>query len=167
MATWQFDIHALPSAAVASFYRSTPLTIPRADFDSQEWWKGAATPANLRADLLKLLPQLKSWSSDIEQWGHEDGNRIDVRRENGTIADIFIRVDVRNLSHVFLVNLLELARRNDWLLRTQDERVLRPSLTRLMSAIHKSDAFRFVEDPRAFLDALEKARQSEPDDEAT
>lgn len=167
MATWQFDLHALPSGAVARIYPSTPLMIPRADMDSQVWWKGVATPVNLRTDLAKLLPPLKSWNSNLEQWGHEDGNRVDVMWDSGAIADVFVRVDVRNLSHVFLVKLLELARKNDWLLRTQDERVFRPSLTRLLSAIHKSDAFRFVEDPRAFLDALEKARQSEPDDGTT
>jgi hypothetical protein len=87
--------------------------------------------------------------------------------DDSAIADIFIRVDVRSLSQVFLVNLLELARKNDWLLRTQDERVFRPSLSRLLAAIHKSDAFRFVEDPRAFLDALERARQGEPEDDPT
>lgn len=161
MATWQFDIHALPSAAVARVYGSTPLTISRADFDVQEWWKDVPAPKSFRADLAKLLPPLKSWNSNLEQWGHDDGNRIDVMWSDGAIADIFIRVDVRNLSHVFLVNLLDLVRKNHWLLRTQDERVFPPSLSKLLSSIGKSDAFRFVEDPRAFLDALESARQSE------
>lgn len=141
--------------------------ISRADLDSQEWWKDVAAPTNLRTDLATLLPPLKSWNSNLEQWGHEDGNRIDVMWDNGAITDIFIRVDVRNLSHVFLVNLLELVRKNDWLLRSQDERVFRPSLTKLLTAIHKSHAFRFVEDPRAFLEELEKARQNEPDDGTT
>jgi len=124
-------------------------------------------PVHFRADFARLLPPLKSWSQNLEQWGHEDGNRIDVTWDNETISDVFIRVDVRNLSQVFLVGLLDLARKNAWLLRAQDGRVLRPSLTKLLSAIYKSDTFRFVDDPRAFLEALEKARRSDPDDAAT
>lgn len=167
MATWQFDFHLLPSAAVSDFYRGTPLTIPHADFDNHAWWKGVATPPNLRADLGKLLPSLRSWSPSLEQWGLEEGNRIDVMWDSGAIVNFFVRIDVRDVSHVFLVKLLELIRKNDWLMRTQDERMLRPSLTRLLSAIHKSDSFRFVEDPRAFVEALEKARHSEHDNGMT
>src|SRR5690348_7117694 len=135
MATWQFDFHMLPAKVVSSFYQSTPLTIPRADFESQEWCKDIAAPANLRDGLTKFLSPLRSWSSNVERWGCEEGNRIDITWDNGAIAAILARVDVRNLSHVFLVHVLELARKNDWLLRTQDGRVFRSSLTRLLSAI--------------------------------
>lgn len=167
MATWQFDMHALPSASAARIYGCTPLRIPRADMDDQAWWHGVASPLHLRADLARLLPSLKSWTSGIEQWGYEDGNRIDVVWDGEAITDFFIRLDVRDLSRVFLVNLMEFLRRENWLLRTQDEQVFRPSLTRLLSAIHKSDVFRFVQDPLAFLKALEDARQTESDDQTT
>lgn len=165
MATWQFDLHLLPAVVISDLYRGIPLAIPRADFDSRKWWPGTAAPTNLGAELNKLLPPLTSWNSSLEQWGDEDGNRIDVLWDNRSIVDIFIRID--SISHVFLVGLLEVTRTHDWLLRTQDGRVLRPFMSKLLSAIPRSDAFRFVEDPRAFFEALEKANLNEPDGGAT
>lgn len=66
---------------------------------------------------------------------------------------------------MFIANVLALARRHGWLLRTEDGRILQPAFAQLLSAIHGSNAFRFVEDPRGFLEALGKAQESEPTDE--
>jgi len=72
-----------------------------------------------------------------------------------------VRVDVRRYSTVFLIGLLNIARKNGWVLRTFDGSVLRPSLTALAEVIRQSKAFRFVDDPHAFLTALADAARGE------
>ena len=161
MATWQFDIHALPSIAVERLCVGTPMSISPGDFNNSEWWAGIQIPTNFRDDFGKLLPRMSSWSLQLEQWGYEDGNRIDVVWEGAEIVEVFVRLDVRALSSVFLVGTLELARKNRWAFRASNGIVFRPSMARLLAEIHKSDAFRFIEDPCAFLSELEQARRIE------
>src|SRR6266446_3536837 len=116
VATWQFDFHVLPGAAVASMYGAVPLRIPRSDFDSGKWWDSTITPTSLETDIATLLPSLESWSKDLHQWGQDDGNRVDVMWQSGSVASILVRVDVRRYSPVFLIGFLDIARKHGWVL---------------------------------------------------
>jgi hypothetical protein len=88
-------------------------------------------------------------------------------KDNGNVSSVFVRVDVRNVSETFIARVLEIARKNGWLLRTDDERVFQPSFAKLLSAIHASAAFRFVENPQRFIEALSKAQESDTDPDAS
>lgn len=158
MATWQFDLHLVPASTVAMAFKVTPITITQYQFDDVNWWRGVALSNETKSAFSKLLPPATSWSSDIETWGDEEGNRVDFLFDNSELADIFVRIDVRNVSFAFVIGLIQLARENDWLFLTQDRHFLRPFFDELMGAIKRSDSFRFVENPEHFLRTLEKMR---------
>lgn len=164
MATWQFDLHLLPSRAVTATHGGVPLTIFREDFDKGDWWRDVTITPNIKAQLAKLLRPASSWSPRIEVWGIEDGDRIDVVGESGHVEDILVRVDVRDLSYKFLMEMTKVARENDWLILTQDNHVLRPSVKEVLRAIHRSDSFRFVRDPAAFLEKLARSTGGDLDE---
>jgi len=161
MATWQYDFHLLPSEGVVRRYRTIPVVISQSDFDQEQWWDGSPPPNEFESEISQLLPPLPSWSSDLKQWGFDDGNRIDICRNKGMFSSIYVRVDVRDVSLVFIATLMDMARRNGCLLRTQEGRVIPPSFAIVLSAIRGSKAFRFVQDPQAFLDALARANESD------
>ena len=161
MATWQYDFHLLPSAGVVSSYQTIPVVISQSDFDQEQWWERSPPPKEFESEISKLLPPLPTWNSDLKKWGFDDGNRIDTWRNKGTLSSIYVRVDVREVSLVFIATLMDMARRNGCLLRTQEGRVIPPSVAIVLSAIRGSKAFRFVQDPQAFLDALAKANESD------
>jgi hypothetical protein len=163
MATWQFDVHLLPRAEIITRYRAVPILISKAELDRGDWWKSVSTMECLESDLSRLLPRLDTWSDQIERWGSEDGNRIEVIREGDTICDVWLRFDVRGSSYAYLSCVVQVARRHDCMLRTEDGKVLRPSVSRLLTEIQGSSAFRFVENPALFLKALEAAREGESD----
>jgi hypothetical protein len=162
MAVWQFDGHLLPEETIRRRYGSRPVAISSADIDAGGWWKGIRVPADLAERLLSILPQGSSWSSSIQTWGQEDGDRIDLVWDNDELADIFLRVDVRRISYELLDKVLRLAQANRWVLWI-DGHVLRPSLGQLLRAIQRSDAFRFVQDPKDFLLALDRVERDAPD----
>ena len=59
-------------------------------------------PAN-RARLSALLPARRPWAPELEMWGEEDGNRIDVwtaPRTEG--AEALLRIDMRNYDSAWL-----------------------------------------------------------------
>lgn len=158
MAIWQFDMHLLPEEAIRRRYGSIPVAIAPADIDAGGWWKDALPPGNFTESLSKLLPQAVSWSSSINTWGYEDGNRIDLVWDDDQLMDVFVRIDVRQISYDLVEKLLRLARINRWVPWVNGQ-VLRPSLGHILRAIRYSDAFKFVQDPEAFLIALDKEEQ--------
>jgi hypothetical protein len=163
VATWQFDVHLLSASEVLTLYGAIPPTIPRADFDSQVWWSGVDAPTSLRREIAKLLPPAPSWRKGLDIWGLNDGDRIDISWVGDQLSSITVRIDIRQISHVFLIGLMQIARKNEWVLRMSDGSVLQPSLAAILTAIHRSDAFRFVGDPHAFLAALNTASADNED----
>jgi len=161
MAVWQFDFHLLPTEGILRRYKVMPIAIPGADFDQGELIIGFPTLRELEIEFSKILPPLQSWSEQLKQWGHDDGNRIDDSYEESGISSIFVRVDVRSISHLFVVAVLDMARQHALRLRTPDGRLFQPSYARLLSAIQTSDSFRFVQDPHVFFDALGRAKADE------
>jgi hypothetical protein len=155
----------LPLQSVLRRYGAMPVVVSDSDLDEERWWSGLPSAASLEVEFSKVLPPAQSWSSNLKLWGTDDRNRIDLWSNDGTaVAEIDVRIDVRNISQVFLANVLTIARQKDWLIRTEEGRVSPPSFSKLLTSIQASSAFRFVEDPKAFLEALGKARENEKDD---
>ena len=154
MATWQFDFHLIPASSVEARFRAVPVTIPAEEYDRVDWWEGIDLLHDIEADLSNLLPCGRSWDSARETWGAEDGNRFDVLRDRHRIAEVYGRLDMRGLSLPFLNRVVEIARRRDLLIVTEDRHVLRPSMKELLAAIHRSRSFDFVTDPEGFLRQL-------------
>jgi len=163
MALWQFDLHCLPSVAVVERLGQIPLTMKRGDFDNVTWWRCVAQPADIASQFDRFLPRMSSWSPKITTWGEEDGNRIDLVTSGLGIKDIFVRIDVRNLDYKFLLALIRCTDANKWVFLTQESYVLGPSLSKLLSAIRRSDSFRFVTDPDEFLRKLKASGDSDYD----
>lgn len=159
MATWQFDLHCLPSDALRRYYEEFPSAITREEFEQRDWWEAVTVPHDLKDQLSTLLPSTESWSEYIQKWGEEDGNRIDLVYQNEHVADLFVRVDVRNISYVFLSGLIKLVQRNGWLMVTERGDLIQPSVANLLSSIRRSDAFRYVENPKDFLAKLTNSQK--------
>lgn len=154
MATWQFDFHLIPASSVDRRFRVMPVTLPVAEYDRVDWWEGLDLLRDIEADLSQLLARGRSWDSQRETWGEEAGDRFDVLLDGPRIAEVYGRIDVRQLSLPFLNRLLEIARRRGLLFVTEDRHILRPSMRELLSAIHRSRSFAFVSDPEGFLNKL-------------
>ena len=127
MATWQADFELRPAEA--------PL------------------PRDFRERLDALLPRSKSWSPDLETWGDETGTRIDVwpaaDRRGG---EAMLRMDMRNYDFDWASRAFGVIRalgREFWPVWSDGPVVDDPG--ELALALRGSPAFRFVEDPEAFL----------------
>lgn len=161
MAIWQFDLHCLPRRTVVGQIGELPLTILPSGFDDGDWWRGEILETTLADQFSQLLPKAQSWSPKIQMWGQENGDRIDLASDDATIQDVLVRIDVRNIDYKFLMSFIQCADANNWVLLTQDNYVLVPSLSRLLSAIRRSDSFQFVADPHDFLKRLKASSQSD------
>lgn len=163
MAAWQVDSHLLPTSAILRRYGVVPINISSDDFNSTTWWNTNIDIESLATELSAIMPRLHSWSPNLQMWGEEDGNRVDLALKGGSIAEIFVRIDVRAVSISFLTGVIKLARKADLKFRMSNGRVLSPALRQLMEAIRGSPAFRYVEDPAGYLSMLEQAKHGEFD----
>jgi hypothetical protein len=157
MSAWQFDLHCLSESAVLRALGHVPARMSREVFEEGRWWPSDEDAEAVRAAISRLLPRGQSWTPSIEVWGEQEGDRIDLSIDEHGMRGLFVRIDVRKNSFAFLSQLVQLGRKNKWVFLASDGAVLRPSLRMVLSAIRRSSSYRWVDDPRAFLDALSLA----------
>jgi hypothetical protein len=158
MAPWQVEFIIVPRRAFAG-----TGTISRAAFAGTNWWAAYDLPSDYQRQLTNVAAAAAAASGDatpqLQTCGPEDGNRIDVWFEHGRVSRVMARVDVRRLDSRFGASLLQFVRVADALLVRSDGLVIEPIISAYAAALRGSEAWRYANDPAAFL-----ARQA--DDES-
>jgi hypothetical protein len=156
MAVWQVNFHVVPRRALPA----TSQALARAVADDTDWWAGAAFPPNYATRLAAVAPVARSSSDELETWGSEDGNRVDVWSDGGRVRRVMVRVDVRRLDSKFGAALIHFVRSAGAVLVRADGLLVEPIINAYVGALRGSDAWRFASDPMTFL-----ASQSDDDRE--
>ena len=149
MAAWQVDFYLVPRAAIGA--AATILT--PGELDSTDWWAVAAFPADYQRRLDVVASRGQSRTAQLQTWGPEDGNRIEVASEDGRVQSVIIRVDVRRLDSKFGAALIDFIRKLGALLVRRDGLIVEPTIAAYAGALRGSNAWRFANDPAAFLAA--------------
>jgi hypothetical protein len=146
MAAWQVDFSIVPRRAlVAAQLAGQPV---KAD---AHWWTGDGPPPNYQGQLAGVASRAASRSSDLQTWGTEDGNRVDVWSVDGRVTTITARVDVRRLDSKFGAMLLHFARIANAVLVRRDGLIVEPLVGAFAAALRSSEAWQFANDPAAHL----------------
>lgn len=153
MATWQYSFRLVPKAVLEG-EGILPSRLPESEAASLPIWPDSPALQLLRSRLDQVLGRGPAWHEDLEVWGEEQGNRIDVWTDSGSVAELIIRVDVRKDVRPFLAQVVRLAQWYRLVVLTEDHQIQAPSVEQLLLNVLRSDAFAFVEDPDAFLDGL-------------
>ena len=151
MAVWQVEFAIVPRRALAAKPRVALPQVMDAD-----WWSTEHLPSGYAQRLAAIVPLGSSGATELETWGEEDGNRVDVWSENGKATRMTARVDVRRLDARFGAMLLQFARTAGAVLVRRDGLVVEP----IVGALRSSEAWQYATDPAAYF-----ASYSEPDDD--
>jgi len=154
MATWQVDFYIIPRRALVSHG-----AMESSDLDRTPWWKIHTLPTDYQKRLGAVASAEPSQRADIQTWGPQDGNRIDVWSEDGRVRSVMARVDVRKLDSRFGAALLHFVRAAGAVLVRRDGLVVEPQIGSYTAALRTSDAWKFASDPAAFF-----AKYSDADD---
>ncbi len=146
MAVWQVDFALVPRRVLATVPR-----LPLSEILDGDWWSSARLPLNHEMAIGAIAPSAPSWTKELQTWGPEDGNRIELWLENGKPARMNARVDVRRLDASFGAKLLQFARIADAVLIRRDGLVIEPSVGAFGAALRSSDAWKYAVDPAAYL----------------
>jgi hypothetical protein len=156
MATWQYDIYLVPRDAQMKVDDIFHRTDDGCEIDTSPWWSHYDKNHALAEALSRILPASRSWTPDIQTWGDDDGDRIDLMRSGDAIDEVYIRIDARHINNNFLSQIAALAREFDLIGVTEDQCIIELTFEVLSLKLRTSPAFRFVSDPRKFLDNLSK-----------
>lgn len=156
MAAWQVDFYVVPRRALAASGPLTPSVLANAD-----WWAGHAFPVDYQTRLTAVESARPSAHTQVETWGSDDGNRVDVWSNKGRVSRMMMRVDVRRLDSRFGAALLDFVRKAGAVLIRSDGLIIEPIIAAYAGALRNSDAWRFANDPAAFL----AANSTDDDDE--
>jgi hypothetical protein len=115
------------------------------------WWAGAALPPDYRARFNAMTSPAES-SPDLETWGAEDSNRVEVRLVDGRPIRVRARVDVRRPDAKFAAGLITFARAAGAALVRADGTAIEPTAGGFGLALRESAAWRYVQDRRVQAD---------------
>ena len=155
MAVWQVDFAIAPRRALA-----TQPRVSISDLLDADWWTAEPVPPRYAQQLGAIAPPGSSGTAELQTWGQQDGNRVEVWCENGKPARIIARVDVRRLDAKFGAMLLQFARSADAVLVRRDGLVVEPVIGAFGTALRTSTAWQYATDPAAYF-----ASYSEADDD--
>jgi hypothetical protein len=158
MAGWQVEFYLIPRRALA-----TPIALTPTVLRDTDWWATNSFPPDYRTRLAGIVANARPSSPNVESWGDDDGNRVDVWSAGGRVSRVMVRVDVRRLDSKFGAALIVFARTGDAVLVRADGLVVEPTISAYAGALRSSAAWRFASDPAAFLAA--QSESAEDDDE--
>src|SRR4029079_639518 len=96
MAVWQLEFSIVPRRALATKER-----VQIADLLNTDWWSSEHLPPGYAQHIGAIAPAGSSWTAELQTWGREDENRVDVWFKNGKAVRMVARVDVRRLDARF------------------------------------------------------------------
>lgn len=150
MAIWQLRAWVVP--------RTNELNGARVANELQkgvsEAWS-TLDPELLRANVERLgLEPARSWDSRALLWGREDSNYLRALVDGSRVREIETGIDARSVSLEYCRRLSDVLCDMGAVLVTAEGRIVEASLRSVAGALRRSAAWRFVTDPRAFLDAI-------------
>jgi hypothetical protein len=147
MAVWQVEFALVPRRALG-----TMPQVGATQIMDTHWWSTATLPAGYVHQLAAIAPLAPPppRPAELQTWGNEDGNRIDVWSENGKATRMIARIDVRHLDAKFGALLLQFARSAGAVLVRQDGLVVEPLVGAFGAALRTSEAWRYASDPGAY-----------------
>lgn len=112
---------------------------------------------DLARQISRILPEGVAWSEQMQLWGDDPGNTISffVFGDDDEPCEVRVRLDLREPNLPLLKEILNLAVRNECVILSESGQSLEPTVQSILTDISASDAYRFVRDPKEFLDGLD------------
>ena len=158
MAIWQFSFNMIPKGNLGGLGDDLPLSLDKKIVDELIDWHGYNIKKESVVKLSRKLPQAKSWSDDIKQFGALDKTCVEFFYEDNHLRDVLIRLDLRDISKSLVDLIIDFIVENNSLIVTSDGTLIRASFYELAEQIKCSQAYSFLENPEMFLRALDESK---------
>jgi hypothetical protein len=155
MALWQISFLFLPKPLVADFDEVPSEQFARIQDDLAAAIPSFALPPDYAERIGQFLPKNDRGYVEMELWGDEKSDDLSIWRDEGRLASVELRVDVRKLDDSLLAGVLALAA--DWgcvLVERRYRKVCRLDSHGFRALICGHPHHRAMQDPGAWLPVL-------------
>lgn len=152
MAVWQIPIEFVPAKWAEENNFEVESLYGEDGFDTSCAWIENQPAQDLDAIFSPILPKVDSWDEDLSLWGNVKVHDISVWYEEGKILSIGFRLDLRENIAGIISLLCEAASALNCVLFVPGQKImLAPNIFELKQYIVKSNAAKFVRNPKGFL----------------
>ena len=167
MAIYQYFLAVVPLKGIKNKHSQVPETISvnsksqYFESDVELYWKEA------EKDVDEFLPQIDNivnradWVNSKTSFNWKTySDKLDndasiyLNEETFKIEDFSFRADLREKGLIFLKNMIELGQRNNWMFMDRQGKLLKPDFEVIKESIKNSNAYKFLKDPKGYLDSL-------------
>ena len=131
------------------------------DYWDKDWWQKSVVYDDIYPKLEDNLSKIK-WAEkyeDLKKFGNDETNDISISlRAKKYIENFQVRIDLSNLDFNFIDLVLPIAKNLNCYLVDRRHSLFNPTREELSEAIRKSNAKKFVYNPRKFLDDLSSGK---------
>ncbi len=107
MALWQYTFHLLPKQGVEILNPNLIFNQIDGDFDDEPYWKISTTNKGFFLPIAQILPKGNSWSKNIQIYGSDDSNCLEVFFEGDYVLSVSLRIDFTSNYESLLVEIIE------------------------------------------------------------
>jgi hypothetical protein len=137
---------------MAVFYRPREGHLAAWQSDYHVSLSDSGLSEDYRARLAQVLPVGRSWNSQTEMWGLEDGDRVEVSRDDNGTPEIFARFDLREWKPALYERFIAFVRDIDGGLQdAEGGHQVAVTEEAFTANLRASRAARFVRDPEEYF----------------
>ena len=121
MAIWQYTFLILPKESIEVLSTDYHFEKSKEGFDDEAYWKLNSIHRDFFYALQKFLPKEKSWSNEIDLYGNQESNCLEVLFDKeGNVVSVSFRLDFRNSYEKLLSQILEFCCLNGLIILDED-----------------------------------------------
>ena len=143
MAIWQFDCNIV----------QCDKSMERANEDEMVLWDVENISKEIIEAINEILPEEKSWSDNLKQYGNNDSTCFNLYYEKEKIEEIVLRLDLTSLSKDMLSNILEIIRKMDAVI-LYDKKIFEPEMDCMILVLKNSEAGKFSMNQEKYFEEL-------------
>ena len=138
MAIWQCEFFILPKSDTYDLQYDPQYSDIRL-FEDDKYWKKAKIKKEVFSEISYLLKPEKSWSNEMDLYGSENGNRLEVFFDaNNIIESVTFRIDFRSEYEAVLRGIISLCEKNGFCIIDGSLKNLKLSFSAIKETINKS-----------------------------
>lgn len=163
MATWQFIVQLLPRQWMEIHPDIGDLSEDDGELNLSTAWVKFPPKHDLHQLFSKFLPRTKSWHENLQIWGNTESTDIQVWYEKDQLSDIQIRLDLRPNPVESIKMLIILAEQLDCVFYVNESsEIVNCNIDAVKHSLKKSNAYKYITDPKTFLENIEQVRNDIP-----
>ena len=172
MAVYQYYLAVVPKQGIEKKHDSIPNEIgvrTETGFfksDAEIYWKVVTMKADDIVSKVDLIVERANWGNDKTSFNwktfkfeFDNDAAIYLDKETLTIREFYFRADLREKDLVFLKNMVELGKENDWLFMDSKGKLMKSDFEEIRISIQESNAHSFLKEPIKFFSFISKTEE--------